>query len=41
MPQEIREKNYGLDHVSFGHDYETAFLMLEASIAWSKMTLLL
>lgn len=27
----LREKNYGLDHVSFGHDYETAFLMLEAS----------
>lgn len=30
-PKDIREKNYGLDHVSFGHDYETAFLMLEAS----------
>ena len=30
-PKEIREKNYRLDHVSFGHDYETAFLMLEAS----------
>ncbi len=29
----IREANYGLDHVSFGHDYETAFLMLEASHA--------
>ncbi|MGK9475318.1 AGE family epimerase/isomerase [Melioribacter sp. OK-6-Me] len=28
---EIREANYRLDHVSFGHDYETAFLMLEAS----------
>jgi cellobiose epimerase len=26
-----REANYGLDHVSFGHNYETAFLMLEAS----------
>ncbi|HTR81443.1 MAG TPA: AGE family epimerase/isomerase [Bacteroidota bacterium] len=26
-----REENFGLDHVSFGHDYETAFLMLEAS----------
>jgi mannobiose 2-epimerase len=26
-----REANFGLDHVSFGHDYETAFLMLEAS----------
>lgn len=24
-------KNHQLDHVSFGHDYETAFLMLEAS----------
>jgi len=32
-PQEIREANYRLDHVSFGHDYETAFLMLEASYA--------
>ena len=31
--KEIREKNYRLDHVSFGHDYETAFLMLEASYA--------
>jgi mannobiose 2-epimerase len=30
-PEEIRKKNYGLDHVSFGHNYETAFLMLEAS----------
>ena len=30
-PPEIREINYGLDHVSFGHNYETAFLMLEAS----------
>jgi mannobiose 2-epimerase len=30
---EERERNYGLDHVSFGHDYETAFLMLEASHA--------
>ncbi len=30
---EERKKNYGLDHVSFGHDYETAFLMLEASHA--------
>ena len=32
-PPEVREKNYGLDHVSFGHDCETAFLMLEASEA--------
>jgi cellobiose epimerase len=31
--QDIREKNYRLDHISFGHDYETAFLMLEASHA--------
>lgn len=30
---EERRANYGLDHVSFGHDYETAFLMLEASHA--------
>jgi len=30
-PEETRENNYGLDHVSFGHNYETAFLMLEAS----------
>jgi mannobiose 2-epimerase len=30
---EERQENYGLDHVSFGHDYETAFLMLEASHA--------
>jgi cellobiose epimerase len=29
--EEVRENNYGLDHVSFGHDFETAFLMLEAS----------
>lgn len=26
-----RKANYGLDHVSFGHDVETAYLMLEAS----------
>ncbi len=32
-PQEIRESNYRLDHVSFGHNYETAYLMLEASSA--------
>jgi mannobiose 2-epimerase len=30
-PPEVREEHFGLDHVSFGHDYETAFLMLEAS----------
>jgi mannobiose 2-epimerase len=32
-PEELRKANYRLDHVSFGHDYETAFLMLEASHA--------
>lgn len=32
-PDAVREENFGLDHVSFGHDYETAFLMLEASYA--------
>lgn len=31
LSDEERVDNYGLDHVSFGHDYETAFLMLEAS----------
>jgi mannobiose 2-epimerase len=28
-----REKNHHLDHVSFGHDVETAYLMLEAADA--------
>ena len=28
-----RERNYEFDHVSFGHDVETAYLMLEASEA--------
>jgi mannobiose 2-epimerase len=32
-PEEERKANYGLDHVSFGHNCETAFLMLEASHA--------
>lgn len=32
-PSHVREENYRLDHVSFGHDYETAFLLLEASFA--------
>jgi mannobiose 2-epimerase len=27
----LRERNYEYDHVSFGHDVETAYLMLEAS----------
>jgi mannobiose 2-epimerase len=31
--QAIREANYFIDHVSFGHDVETAYLMLEASHA--------
>src|SRR5690606_4603764 len=29
----VREASYATDHVSFGHDVETAFLMLEASDA--------
>ena len=29
----VREKYYEFDHVSFGHDVETAYLMLEASEA--------
>lgn len=28
---EVRDANYRLDHVSFGHDVETAYLMMEAS----------
>lgn len=28
--EEVRIANYNLDHVSFGHDVETAFLLLEA-----------
>jgi mannobiose 2-epimerase len=31
--QEVRERNYEFDHVSFGHDVETPYLMLEASHA--------
>lgn len=27
----VRRQNYGLDHVSYGHDVETAYLMLEAA----------
>lgn len=29
--EEVRQKHWLLDHISFGHDVETAFLMLEAS----------
>ncbi|NJB71426.1 mannobiose 2-epimerase [Saonia flava] len=29
----VRKANFWLDHISFGHDVETAFLMLEASHA--------
>jgi mannobiose 2-epimerase len=29
--EEVRKKNWYRDHISFGHDVETAFLMLEAS----------
>jgi len=29
--EQVRQKNWSLDHISFGHDVETAFLMLEAS----------
>ncbi len=32
----VRDENYYLDHVSFGHDVETAFLMLEAANALGK-----
>lgn len=28
---EVREANYSIDHVSFGHDIETAYLIMEAS----------
>jgi len=29
--EDVRKKNWRHDHISFGHDVETAFLMLEAS----------
>lgn len=31
--RDVQEKNFDLDHVSFGHDIETAYLLLEASHA--------
>ncbi len=31
QPMEVIKSHYYLDHVSFGHDIETAYLMLEAS----------
>ncbi|WP_298245871.1 AGE family epimerase/isomerase [uncultured Christiangramia sp.] len=34
--KEVIEKHYYLDHVSFGHDVETAYLMLEASEALGR-----
>jgi mannobiose 2-epimerase len=30
---DVRKANFSMDHVSFGHDIETAYLMLEASLA--------
>ncbi|MGB6153545.1 MAG: AGE family epimerase/isomerase [Pricia sp.] len=33
MPRDTIQKHYYLDHISFGHDVETAYLMLEASRA--------
>ncbi len=30
-PDSVYQKHHGLDHVSFGHDVETAYLMLESS----------
>jgi len=31
QPDSVIEKHHSLDHVSFGHDIETAYLMIEAS----------
>jgi len=33
FPDSVIEKHHNLDHVSFGHDIETAYLMLESSHA--------
>jgi len=32
-PPGVRQEHYEMDHVSFGHDIETAYLMLEAAAA--------
>lgn len=34
--EQVIRKKKGIDHISFGHDVETAFLMLEASYALGK-----
>jgi cellobiose epimerase len=31
--QDVREKNYGIDHISFCHDIEVAYLLLDAAEA--------
>lgn len=35
----VRKAHYDIDHISFGHDIETAFLLLEASYALGKFEL--
>jgi mannobiose 2-epimerase len=32
-PPDVRDRHFALDHISFGHDCETAYLLLEASHA--------